>query len=263
MLWIITQFQIARPRMTKKTININNVKDIVLLSKAYRFLNYKAVDKFKQAAENAAEIADNGIRFEGIIVDNETADIFKEVGDGDNFIGPRQFEEALKSSEGDLTIFINSPGGDVFQAVKMVAALEERATKSKIDLVVNGLSASAATYLLFAEGINKRFMTKMSQIMIHRSWSIETGNSLDFTKAAERLDSVDKAYADLMAGVMKADASEILDLMTAETWYSTEAAQEAGLVDGLYAPKTRSKGGSKVKGLDALSYATRALLNDL
>ena len=255
-------------KVNKKMIEINNVERIVKLSQAYRFLNFDAVDKYKEYAANsditsAADIVDNGIRFEGVIVDNETADIYDEIGDADYCVGPKQFETALNDQDGDLTIFINSPGGNVFEAVKMVTALEERATKSKIDLVVNGLSASAATYLLFAEGINKRLMTKMSQVMIHRSWSIEKGNSIELAKAAQRLDSVDRSYADLMAKVMKLNADEILELMSAETWFTTTEAMETGVVDGEYTPKSRSnKNMVKQEGLAALSFATRALLQD-
>lgn len=256
-------------KVNKRELDPLNVEGVLRLANSYRFLSMDAVEKYKEfASENkaqgAADVVDNAIRIEGVIVDNETADIYAEIGDAEGYVGPRQFEDSLNSVEGDLTIFINSPGGNVFEAVQMVSALENRATKGKVDLVVNGLSASAATYLLFAEGINSRKMTKMSQIMIHRSWSVERGNSLDFIRASQRLDSVDRQYADLMSKVMNVDSTEVLKMMTDETWFTTEEAIKVGLVNSAYTPsQTRSKSGSKPKGLKALDYATRALMNDL
>lgn len=248
--------------------DLTNLKTIRLISNSYRFIKNDAFNKYVENTDNkdiqnATDEVENGFCFDGIITDDDTANFFLEYGDK-GFISPTQFSNALNDNDGDMTIFINSPGGNVFEAAKMLTALETRATKNKIDLVVNGLSASAATYLLFADGINNRSITKMSQIMIHKSWSVEVGNSDELIKAAERLSSVDNSYAQLMSKIMKADENEILEMMAAETWFTAEQAIQSGLVNGIYKPpqnENEQKSTSRKK-MSALEIATQSLIYD-
>ena len=248
--------------------DLSNLKTMRLISNTYRYMYPSAFNKYvelKSEIKNNTLVDGNVVKADGIIVDDDTANFFAEEGVADGWLGPTQFATAINSVEGDLTLFINSPGGNVFDAVKMVTALEQRATKGNVDLVVDGLSASAATYMLFAAGIRSRRMTKMSQIMIHRGWVVQRGNADDFTKTAQRLDAMDRSYADLMAGVMTADAKQILKMMSEETWFTTDEAIKAGLVEQVYTPEEPE---SEVDGetggrLAALNEATRALLYDL
>ena len=259
---------------TKLEIDFNdltNLKTIRLIANSYRFIKNDAFEKYidivqnKNDINNATDEVENGFMFDGIITDDDTANFFLEYGDK-GFISPTQFSNALNETEGDVTIFINSPGGNVFEAAKMLTALETHATKNKVDLVVNGLSASAATYLLFADGINNRQITKMSQIMIHKSWSVEVGNSDELIKAAERLSSVDNSYAQLMSNIMKADKKEILEMMAAETWFTADEAIQSGLVNGIYKPPQNENGNEQKptskRKMSALEIATQSLLYD-
>ena len=248
--------------------DLSNLKTMRLISNTYRYMKASAFDKYvelKGEVKNNTIVDGNVVKADGIIVDDDTANYFAEEGVADGWLGPSHFAEAINSVEGDLTLFINSPGGNVFDAVKMVTALEQRATKSRVDLVVDGLSASAATYLLFAAGVDSRKMTKMSQIMIHRGWVVQRGNAPELTKTAQRLDAMDRSYADLMAEVMTADSKEILRMMSEETWFTTEEAIKAGLVSEVYTPvQPESEVDGETGGrLAALNEATRALLYDL
>ena len=237
-----------------------------LVAQSLRFVNSSAAQKYEAVkdANSAVTEVENGVFMEGIVTDDDTANFFAEEFEDHGFVCPANFRAALASQEGDFTLFINSPGGNVFQAAKMLTMLEERTAKNEVHLVVNGLSASAATYFLFANNLASRKITKMSQVMIHKAAAFADGNSDELTKAAERLDSVDRSYAKLMADVMNPDESEILKMMSAETWFTADEAIQTGLVNEVYTPTSqRAKPGSRQSKMKALSTATLALLEDL
>ena len=243
-----------------------------MLAKAYASLSASAVEKYQSARNQAdaekvsasAVVRGNDVYIDGIIVDDGTVAIAEEFGEDAGFIGPSAFTEAINGPEGEINLFLNSPGGNVFDGVKMLTALETKASANKVNLIVDGLAASAATYMLFAEGLESRRITKMSQVMIHKAWSISVGNSEDMIKSSERLMSLDTAYAELMAGTMKQSAEEIMELMSAETWFTAEQAIETGLVNGLYSPAAESKNetesNQRARQLKTLNAAAMALL---
>lgn len=122
---------------------------------------------------------------------------------------------------------INSPGGDVFDARAMKTALE--AHKAKVVAHVDGLAASAASFLMLAA--DEIEIAPGAFIMIHDPWTVAIGNGADLRSSADLLDKVGGAIAaDYVGKTGKSDA-EVKAWMTAETWFEADEAIEHGFVD--------------------------------
>lgn len=128
----------------------------------------------------------------------------------------------------DVTVHINSPGGSVFDGITILNAL--RAHKGGVTTVVDGLAASAASFI--AQAGTKRIMARNSQMMIHDAMSLCVGNASDMREVADLLDKASDNLADVYAhrsgrGDVKSWRAE----MEKEVWYSAQEAVDAGLAD--------------------------------
>ena len=72
--------------------------------------------------------------------------------DSENFWGdeitPQMFRKDLEAEEGDVTVWINSPGGNVFAAAEIYTMLKDYA--GKVTVKVASLAASAASVVAMA-----------------------------------------------------------------------------------------------------------------
>lgn len=138
-----------------------------------------------------------------------------------------------------VRVHINSPGGDVFGAINIANALrDQRATKGrKVEVVVDGLAASAASLVMMA-GDPVRIADN-GMIMIHNPWTVAMGDADDMRHQAELLDQIRNSI--ITTYQWKADLSdkELVALMDAETWMDADEAVERGFAD------------AKVEGLQA------------
>lgn len=126
-----------------------------------------------------------------------------------------------------LNLRINSPGGDVFDARAMKAALDDY--DGKIVAYVDGLSASAASFLMMAA--DEIVMAEGAFVMIHNAWGLTIGNADEHRTQAGILDKVDAGIvADYVARTGKAE-SDVRAWMAAETWFTAEEAVAAGFAD--------------------------------
>ncbi len=149
-----------------------------------------------------------------------------------------------------INLRINSPGGDVFDAVAMHTALAQH--PSKVVAHIDGLAASAATYVaLAAEEVT---MSSGSLFMIHQAWCICAGNSVDMRKQAELLDKVDGSIAAFYQEKTGLGEKKIMDWMADETWFTAEEASEHGFVDSVF---TKGEKASNRYDLSAYSNAPK------
>lgn len=133
---------------------------------------------------------------------------------------------ALDSNE-RLTVYIDSPGGDVFQGVAIRSLLAQ--WSAGVDVKVIGLAASAASFIAtVGETVT---MAEGSMIMIHDPWTIAIGNAADMTKAANTLDQIADSIVGAYANKSGQSRDVVRAAMLAETWYSAEKAIEFGLAD--------------------------------
>lgn len=122
---------------------------------------------------------------------------------------------------------INSPGGDVFEGRAIEAAI--KAHKSKVVAHIDGLAASAATYVAIAA--DEVEISAGGFFMIHNAWMLTMGNATELRDAADLLEKIDATIAaDYVAKTGKM-ADEVRAWMDAETWFSADEALANGFVD--------------------------------
>ena len=115
------------------------------------------------------------------------------------------------------------------------AIIDRRNAGTHVELVVDGVAASAATLLVMGVDVADTRMQAVSEMMIHRASTGMYGNALEFQRTAEWLAKTDTAAADLYAARLGMTPDAALELMSAETWYSAQEAVAAGLAGGIVA----------------------------
>lgn len=141
------------------------------------------------------------------------------------------FSDAMKQA-GDyqsIKLKINSPGGDVFEAVAIYNLL--RSCGKPVNVVVEGLAASAASIIAMAG--DKCTMGEGSMMMIHNAMMMAFGNADEMRKCADILDTVSGSIADIYAGCTEMPKANVQKLMDAETWMDAEDAVSKGFADDI------------------------------
>jgi ATP-dependent Clp protease protease subunit len=151
----------------------------------------------------------------------------------------------------DVHVHINSPGGDVFEARAMAAQVVAYA--GRVDMHIDGLAASAATY--FALSGNSCSITDGGMLMVHEGWTLAMGNKGELRKTADLLDKVDATIvADYIKRTGKPEA-EVRAWVEAETWFSAEEALALGFVDSIDANTKHDKAQASASRWNLSAYA--------
>ncbi|TFD41744.1 peptidase [Cryobacterium sp. TMT2-10] len=152
--------------------------------------------------------------------------------------------DALPETVTQIILRINSPGGEVFEGMSILNML--RAHKASVIAVVDGLAASAASFV--AAGCGETVMSPGSQMMIHSPMSFSYGNAGEFRKTADVLDSVEASMVEIYTE--KAGAKDWAALLADETWMTAAASVELGLADRIAvipdAGETETVGGEEL-----------------
>jgi ATP-dependent protease ClpP protease subunit len=136
-----------------------------------------------------------------------------------------QVLDALPDSVTQIVLRINSPGGEVFEGMAILNML--RAHKASVTAVVDGLAASAASFL--AAGCDETVMSPGTQMMIHSPWSIAYGNAAEFRKNADMLDGVEASIVEIYTA--KAGEQDWTTLLAEDTWLTAAESVTLGLAD--------------------------------
>ena len=174
----------------------------------------------------------------------------------DDDVTPALFKDELNAGTGDITLWINSPGGDCVAAAQIYNMLSEY--PGKVTVKIDGIAASAASVIAMAG--NDVQMSPVSMMMIHNPATIAWGDHTEMKKALELLDAVKESI--INAYVLKTGQSraKLSHLMDAETWMDANKAVELGFADGiLYENETSI--GSEVT--DSVIFSRRAVNNAL
>ncbi|MFD1547008.1 head maturation protease, ClpP-related [Nonomuraea guangzhouensis] len=138
------------------------------------------------------------------------------------------FLEELKAvTAGEISLRLNSPGGNVFDGVAIMNVL--RSHPAKVTTYVDGLAASIASVIAMAG--DRIVMQPHSQMMIHNPWAMCIGDAADMRDEAERLDRHSENIASVYAERAGGTVADWRERMASETWYSAEEAVAAGLAD--------------------------------
>lgn len=157
-------------------------------------------------------------------------------------VTPAAFQAELKQHTGDVTVWINSPGGDVFAAAQIYTMLRNHA--GKVTVKIHGIAASAASVVAMAG--DTTLISPVGMLMIHNPSTMAAGEKKDMEQAIAVLEEVKESI--LNAYVQKSHQSRetLSQLMSEETWMNAEKALELGLVDGILfadspAPSTQTE----------------------
>ena len=145
----------------------------------------------------------------------------------DDDVTPQLFKDELMSGSGNITVWINSPGGDCVAAAQIYNMLMDY--KGDVTVKIDGIAASAASVIAMAG--TKVLMSPVSMLMIHNPMTVAMGDTAEMQKAIEMLssvkDSIINAY-EIKTGLSRARLSHLMD---AETWMDASKAIEPGFAD--------------------------------
>lgn len=141
----------------------------------------------------------------------------------------------LAAGDGPITLRINSPGGDVFDGLAIYNALLAR--KAPVNVVIEGLAASAASFIALAGTTVS--MAEQSMMMIHKAWGFTIGNDDDHLEQAVTLGKIDGQLANIYARKTGKPAADMLALMKAESWFTADEAKAGGLCDSIITPPAK------------------------
>ena len=142
-------------------------------------------------------------------------------------ITPADFRAELEAEEGDVTVWINSPGGNVFAAAEIYTMLKEYA--GAVTVRIASIAASAASVVAMAG--NRVEMSPTALLMIHDPSTIAMGNAKDMEKAIETLNEVKESIINAYAAKSGLRHNKIAELMSNETWMNAKKAVELGFAD--------------------------------
>lgn len=152
----------------------------------------------------------------------------------DDDVTPQLFKDELNSGTGDITVWINSPGGDCVAAAQIYNMLSNY--KGKVTVKIDGIAASAASVIAMAG--DTVLVSPVSMLMIHNPATIAWGDHAEMQKAIDMLaevkESIINAYV-LKTGLSRPKLSHLMD---AETWMDANKAVELGFADEIM---TRAK----------------------
>ncbi|MGN0254761.1 MAG: head maturation protease, ClpP-related [Eubacterium sp.] len=145
----------------------------------------------------------------------------------DDDVTPALFKSELNSGTGDITVWINSPGGDCFAAAQIYNMLRDYA--GKVSVKIDGIAASAASVIAMAG--DTVLVSPVSMIMIHNPATIAMGDHNEMQKAIEMLDSVKDSIINAYALKTGLSHNKLAELMENETWMDAREAVKLGFAD--------------------------------
>jgi len=147
----------------------------------------------------------------------------------DDAITPKQFKAELMRETGDITVWINSPGGCVFAAAQIYNMLMD--FPGKVTVKIDGIAASAASVIAMAGG--EVLMSPVSMLMCHNPLALAFGDTVEMEKTIAMLnevkESIISAY-EIKSGLSRAKISRLMDN---ESWMNARKAVELGFADGI------------------------------
>ena len=142
-------------------------------------------------------------------------------------ITPQMFRDELNAGEGDVTVWINSPGGNVLAAAEIYTMLKDY--KGSITVKIDAIAASAASVVAMAGDTVQ--MSPVAMLMIHDPSTVAMGNTKDMEKAIEVLNEVKESIINAYASKSGLSHARIANLMSNETWMNAKKAVELGFAD--------------------------------
>lgn len=180
-----------------------------------------------QASDPNSDGGERVLRINGVIAEDSWLD---------DDITPAVFASELNAGSGPVTIWLNSPGGDVVAAARIYNMLLDY--PGKVTVNIDGIAASAASVIAMAASTVA--MSPVSMLMIHNPATLAMGDKTELSRALDMLesvkDSIINAYQ-LKTGLSRAKLSKLMD---AETWMDATAAIDLGFANEILTSKQAS-----------------------
>ena len=177
----------------------------------------------------------------------------------DDDVTPQAFKADLFAGEGDITIWLNSPGGDCIAASQIYAMLMDY--RGNVTVKIDGIAASAASVIAMAG--TKVMMAPTALMMIHNPLTVAIGDSEEMQKAIAMLDEVKESIINAYEIKTGQSRAKISHLMDAETWLNANKAIELGFADGILEDEKKRLQPEDVTYAFSRRAFTNSLLNKL
>ena len=184
-----------------------------------------------------------------------TGEISDETWFGDE-VTPRMFKDELMAGSGDITLWINSPGGDVFAAAQIYNMLMDY--PGHVTVKIDGLAASAASVIAMAG--SQVEMSPVAMMMIHNPITVAIGDSKEMQKAIDMLADVKESIVNAYEIKTGLSRNKISRLMDAESWFNAKKAVELGFADSILYTDEKTENDINV---DAMLFSRAAVTNSL
>lgn len=162
----------------------------------------------------------------GVVSSDDDAEVYQFFGY--STVTPSDISVALQNAAGsNITVEINSPGGDVFAGSEIFTALKSYQGNVEVNIV--GLAASAASIIAMAGDTVK--ISPTAQLMIHRASTVSQGNSDVLASDLAGLNSTDQAIVNVYQEKTGMDSQDIYRMMSQETWINAQDAVKQGFAD--------------------------------
>ena len=174
----------------------------------------------------------------------------------DDDVTPALFREELNAGTGNITVWINSPGGDCVAAAQIYNMLMDY--KGDVTVKIDGIAASAASVIAMAG--TKVLMSPVSMMMIHNPATIAFGDTAEMQKAinmlAEVKESIMNAY-EIKTGLSRDKISRMMD---AESWFNANKAVELGFADKIMFSEVTD---NRADGGETVMFSRQAVTNSM
>ena len=144
-------------------------------------------------------------------------------------VTPAAFKAELLAGEGDITVWVNSPGGDMLAASQIYNML--MSYKGNVTVKIDSIAASAASVIAMAG--KKVLISPTGLILIHDPASVAIGNTDEMRKAIQMLDEVKESIINAYEMRTGLSRARLAHLMSSETWLNANMAIELGFADDL------------------------------
>lgn len=144
-------------------------------------------------------------------------------------VTPQLFRDELNSGNGNITVWINSPGGDVFAAAQIYNMLMDY--PHDVTVKIDSLAASAASVIAMAG--TRVEMSPVAMMMIHNPATVAIGDAAEMKKAIDMLSEVKESIMNAYEIKTGLSRQRISHLMDAESWFNATKAVELGFADGI------------------------------
>ncbi len=189
----------------------------------------------------------SGLRIVAEEGDAATVYLYDAIGPGG--VEAKAFVDELNGIKaGRINLRINSPGGDVFEARAMKAALEQH--RARVTTYVDGLAASAASVVMLAA--ERILIAPGAFVMIHNPWGMTAGDARDMRAMAGLLDQVGAAIRADYARRTSLPPATIAKMMDAETWLEASDAVAKGFANEIM--RKPEKVEAQARGFDLTAY---------